>query len=56
MMFIYLNFLHKWYTHFAIALKMIDEICNLSRWLLNFGNKFDGQEVKIVYTNLYIEL
>ena len=25
-------------------------------WLLNFNNKFDGQEVKIVYTYLYIEL
>jgi len=35
---------------------MWSQIFDLKPWLLNFDNKFGGQEVKIVYTYLYIEL
>ena len=32
------------------------QIVSFKPWLLNFDNKFDGQEVKNFYTYLYIEL
>ena len=55
-MFIYHNYFQKLTIRFAFALQMRSQILKFSRWCSTFGKEFDRQEVKIIYTYLYIEL